>query len=170
MSHNLKPKLFSLSNSETLATAIASQYGANLGSIDFRKFTDGEFRPAFNETVRGRRVFIIGSTFSPSDNLMEMLLLCDAAKRASAGHITAVIPYFGWARQDRKDKPRVPITAKLVAKQLETAGSKRAYVYSKHLNSEVVICYKQRNAINQIEEMELIGDAKNGISITSLTQ
>ncbi len=73
-------------------------------------------------------------------------------------------------RQDRKDKPRVPITAKLVAKQLETAGSKRAYVYSKHLNSEVVICYKQRNAINQIEEMELIGDAKNGISITSLTQ
>ncbi len=222
MSHNLKPKLFSLSNSETLATAIASQYGANLGSIDFRKFTDGEFRPAFNETVRGRRVFIIGSTFSPSDNLMEMLLLCDAAKRASAGHITAVIPYFGWARQDRKDKPRVPITAKLVAKLLETAGatrimtmdlhadqiqgffekpvdhlyassillpyienlnldnliiaspdmggSKRAYAYSKHLNSEVVICYKQRNALNQIEEMELIGDVagKNVILVDDL--
>ncbi len=102
MSHNLKPKLFSLSNSETLATAIASKYGANLGSIDFRKFTDGEFRPAYNETVRGRHFFIIGSTFSPSDNLMEILLLCDVAKRASAGHINSVIPYFGWADKIEK--------------------------------------------------------------------
>jgi len=212
----LAPKLFSLSNNKKLAQKIAKNYGSALGKIDFREFSDGEFRPAFNETVRGRRVFLIGSTYAPSDNLMELLLLCDAAKRASAKHITAVIPYFGWARQDRKDKPRVPITAKLIAKLLETAGatrimtmdlhadqiqgffekpvdhlyastillpyveslaldnviiaspdmggSKRAYAYSRHLNSEVVICYKQRNAANQIEEMELIGDV-NGKNV-----
>src|SRR5690606_27840649 len=155
-------------------------------------------------------VFIIGSTNPSSENLMEMLLMLDAAKRASARHITAVIPYFGWARQDRKDKPRVPIGAKLVAKLLEAAGatriitmdlhadqiqgffekpvdhlfastvflpyleslklenltiaspdmggSKRAYAYSKFLESDVVICYKQRAKANVIEYMELIGD------------
>ena len=81
-------------------------------------FSDGEFQVCFEESIRGRRIFLIGSTNPPNDNLMEMLLMIDAAKRASARHITAVMPYFGWARQDRKDQPRVPIAAKLVAKIL----------------------------------------------------
>jgi ribose-phosphate pyrophosphokinase len=195
-----------------LAESIAKHFGAELGNINISRFSDGEFQPAFEESVRGRRVFIIGSTFPNSDNLMEMLLILDAAKRASARHITAVMPYFGWARQDRKDKPRVAIGAKLVAKLLEAAGatrimtmdlhadqiqgffekpvdhlfastiflpyvkslglenltmaspdmggSKRAYAYSKHLGSEVVICYKQRLKANVISTMELIGDVK----------
>jgi ribose-phosphate pyrophosphokinase len=85
-----------------------------MGKVTFSLISDGEFQPSFEESVRGRRVFIIGSTFPSSDNLMEMLLMLDAAKRASARHITAVMPYFGWARQDRKDKPRVPIGAKML--------------------------------------------------------
>ena len=84
-----------------------------MGKVHFSRYSDGEFQPSFEESVRGARVFIIGSTNPGSENLMEMLLMLDAAKRASARHITAVMPYFGWARQDRKDKPRVPIAAKL---------------------------------------------------------
>ncbi len=84
-----------------------------MGNVTFSHYSDGEFQPSFEESVRGARVFIVGSTHPSSDNLMEMLLMLDAAKRASARHITAVMPYFGWARQDRKDKPRVPIGAKL---------------------------------------------------------
>jgi ribose-phosphate pyrophosphokinase len=173
-------------------------------------YSDGEFQPSYEESIRGTRVFVIASTNPGPENLMELLLMLDAAKRASARHITAVIPYFGWARQDRKDKPRVPIAAKLVAKMLETAGatriitmdlhadqiqgfferpvdhmfastiflpylqslnldnltiaspdmggSKRAYAYSKALESDVVICYKQRAKANVISHMELIGD------------
>ena len=88
----------------------------NLGNVIFSRYSDGEFQPSFEESVRGARIFIIGSTNPSSENLMEMLLMLDAAKRASARHITAVMPYFGWARQDRKDKPRVPIAAKLLLK------------------------------------------------------
>ncbi|MDG2475894.1 MAG: ribose-phosphate diphosphokinase, partial [Flavobacteriaceae bacterium] len=106
----------------TLSKQIAKHFGQDLGSVYFQRYSDGEFQPSFEESVRGSRVFLIGSTNPSSDNLMEMLLMLDAAKRASARHITAVIPYFGWARQDRKDKPRVPIGAKLVAKLLESAG------------------------------------------------
>jgi ribose-phosphate pyrophosphokinase len=209
---SLAPKVFACTQSMELAESIAKHFGAELGNINISRFSDGEFQPAFEESVRGRRVFIIGSTFPNSDNLMEMLLILDAAKRASARHITAVMPYFGWARQDRKDKPRVAIGAKLVAKLLEAAGatrimtmdlhadqiqgffekpvdhlfastiflpyvkslglenltmaspdmggSKRAYAYSKHLGSEVVICYKQRLKANVISTMELIGDVK----------
>ena len=113
--HNLAPKIFACTQSEELAENIAKHYGIKLGNVVVTKFSDGEFQPAFAESVRGRRVFIIGSTFPTADNLMEMLLMLDAAKRASARHITAVIPYFGWARQDRKDQPRVAIGAKLVA-------------------------------------------------------
>ena len=98
----------------------------------FQRYSDGEFQPSFEESVRGSRVFIIGSTNPSTENLMEMLLMLDAAKRASARHITAVIPYFGWARQDRKDKPRVPIGAKLVAKLLETAGATRIITMDLH--------------------------------------
>ena len=98
----------------------------------FHNFSDGEFQPSFEESIRGSRIFLIGSTQPSSDNLMELLLMIDAAKRASARHITAVMPYFGWARQDRKDKPRVPIGAKLIAKLLETAGATRIITMDLH--------------------------------------
>jgi ribose-phosphate pyrophosphokinase len=205
-------KIFSCTQSEVLSEAIAKAFGAPLGKVLFQRYSDGEFQPSFEESVRGSRVFIIGSTHPSSENLMEMLLMLDAAKRASARHITAVMPYFGWARQDRKDKPRVPIGAKLIAKLLEAAGatriitmdlhadqiqgfferpvdhlfassiflpyiqslnldhltvaspdmggSKRAYAYSKYLQSDVVISYKQRAKANVISHMELIGSVE----------
>ena len=205
-------KIFACSQSVYLAEKIAELYGVPLGKVTFSKYSDGEFQPSYEESIRGLRVFIVCSTFPSADNLMELLLMIDAAKRASARHVTAVIPYFGWARQDRKDKPRVPIGAKLVANLLDAAGatrimtmdlhadqiqgffekpvdhlfastiflpyvrslnldnltiaspdmggSKRAYAYSKYLESDVVICYKQRRAANVIDTMELIGEVK----------
>ena len=207
---NLKAKIFSCTNSVALAESIAKSFGEDLGNVITSTYSDGEFQPSYEESIRGTRIFIIASTNPGPENLMELLLMLDAAKRASARHITAVIPYFGWARQDRKDKPRVPIAAKLVAKMLETAGatriitmdlhadqiqgffekpvdhlyastiflpylkslnldnltiaspdmggSKRAYAYSRALESDVVICYKQRKKANVISHMELIGD------------
>ena len=131
-SNLLTPKFFSCSQSKELAKKITNEYGVELGKVKTTKFSDGEFQPAFEESVRGRRVFIIGSTFPSADNLMEMLLMLDAAKRASARHITAVIPYFGWARQDRKDMPRVAIGAKLVANLLQTAGATRIMTMDLH--------------------------------------
>lgn len=205
-------KIFACSQSVYLAEKIAKDYGVPLGKVTLAKYSDGEFQPSYEESIRGLRVFIICSTFPTADNLMELLLMIDAAKRASARHVTAVIPYFGWARQDRKDKPRVPIGAKLVANLLDAAGatrimtmdlhadqiqgffekpvdhlfastiflpyvkslnlenltiaspdmggSKRAYAYSKFLESDVVICYKQRKIANVIDTMELIGEVK----------
>lgn len=205
-------KVFTCSQSRDLAEKIAESYGAKLGNVITSTYSDGEFQPSYEESIRGARVFIIGSTHPGSENLMELLLMLDAAKRASARHITAVIPYYGWARQDRKDKPRVPIAAKLIAKMLETAGatriitmdlhadqiqgffekpvdhlfastvflpylrslnlenltiaspdmggSKRAYAYSKTMESDVVICYKQRAKANVISHMELIGNVE----------
>jgi len=207
-----EPKIFACTQSMVLGKKIAKAYGTELGNVSFSRYSDGEFQPSFEESIRGARIFIIGSTHPGPENLMEMLLMIDAAKRASARHITAVMPYFGWARQDRKDKPRVPIAAKLVAKMLETAGatriitmdlhadqiqgffekpvdhlfastlflpylknlgldnltiaspdmggSKRAYAYSKALESDVVVCYKQRAKANVISHMELIGDVQ----------
>ena len=192
----LQPKIFACTNSKVLGERIAKAFGEDLGNVITSTYSDGEFQPSYEESIRGTRIFVIASTNPGPENLMELLLMLDAAKRASARHITAVIPYFGWARQDRKDKPRVPIAAKLVAKMLETAGatriitmdlhadqiqgfferpvdhlfastiflpylralnldnltiaspdmggSKRAYAYSKALESDVVICYKQR--------------------------
>ena len=125
-------KIFSCTQSEDLAQRIASNFGIPMGNVSFSRYSDGEFQPSFEESVRGSRVFIIGSTHPSSDNLMEMLLMLDAAKRASARHITAVMPYFGWARQDRKDKPRVPIGAKMIAKLLETAGATRIITMDLH--------------------------------------
>lgn len=206
-------KIFSCSQSLELAKKIAKNYGTALGKVKITRFSDGEFQPAFQESIRGKRVFIVGSTFPNSDHLMEMLLMLDAAKRSSARHITAVIPYFGWARQDRKDQPRVAIGAKLHAKLLEAAGAtrimtmdlhadqiqgffekpvdhlygstifmpyiqslklhnltiaspdmggaKRAHAYSKYLDCEVVICYKQRIQANTVNKMEIIGEVKN---------
>ena len=215
-------KIFSCSQSIDLASKIAKHYGLDLGNVDFSHYSDGEYQPSFEESVRGARLFIIGSTHPSTDNLMEMLLMIDAAKRSSARHITAVMPYFGWARQDRKDKPRVPIGAKLVANLLVAAGatriitmdlhadqiqgffekpvdhlyastifiphvislkldnlciaspdmggSKRAYAYSKSLNCDVVVCYKQRSKANVISHMELIGnvEGKNVILVDDM--
>lgn len=205
-------KIFACSQSVYLAEKISKEYGIPLGKVSLSHYSDGEFQPSYEESIRGLRIFIVCSTFPSSENLMELLLMIDAAKRASARHITAVMPYFGWARQDRKDKPRVPIGAKLIAKMLEAAGatrimtmdlhadqiqgffekpvdhlfastiflpyvqslnlenltiaspdmggSKRAYAYSKFLESDVVVCYKQRKEANIIDTMELIGDVK----------
>jgi ribose-phosphate pyrophosphokinase len=205
-------KLFSGSASRYLAEKIAEAYGQPLGKEVVARFADGEFQPSFEETLRGNDVFIIQSTFPPADNMMELLLMIDAARRASAKQIVAVIPYFGLARQDRKDKPRVPIGAKLMANLLmaagvnrvmtmdlhadqiqgffdvpvdhlyasaifvpyikklnlpnlvmaspDTGGTRRAGAYAKFLNSELVICYKQRVKANEVEKMTLIGDVK----------
>ena len=205
-------KIFSCTESKVLAEKIAKEYGTELGKVNFSHYSDGEYQPSFEESVRGARLFLIGSTQPSSDNLMELLLMIDAAKRASARHITAVMPYFGWARQDRKDKPRVPIGAKLIANLLEAAGatriitmdlhadqiqgffekpvdhlyastifipyieslkldeltiaspdmggSKRAYAYSRFLESNVVVCYKQRKKANVVSHMELIGEVE----------
>jgi len=208
----MEAKIFACSQSTVLAQKIADAYGIKIGKEKKNNFSDGEFQVSFEESIRGRRVFLVGSTNPPSENLMELLLMIDAAKRASARHITAVMPYFGWARQDRKDKPRVPIAAKMVAKILQAAGatrvitmdlhadqiqgffeipvdhlyastillphienlnlnnitiaspdmggSKRAYAYSKFLQSEVVVCYKERKKANVISNMELIGNVE----------
>ena len=128
----LTPKIFACRQSTELAQKIADSYGLELGNVKISTFSDGEFQPALVDSVRGRRIFIVGSTFPTSDNLMEMLLILDAAKRASARHITAVIPYFGWARQDRKDQPRVAIGAKLVANLIQAAGATRIMTMDLH--------------------------------------
>ena len=127
-----EPKIFACTNTMVLGKKIAASYGIPLGNVITSTYSDGEFQPSFEESIRGTRVFLIGSTNPGPENLMELLLMLDAAKRASARHITAVIPYFGWARQDRKDKPRVPIAAKLVAKMLETAGATRIITMDLH--------------------------------------
>jgi len=207
-----KVKLFSGSNSHYLSEKIAKSYGEPLGKVAFFRFSDGEFQASYEETVRGNDVFIIQSTFPPTDNLFEILQMIDAAKRASAHQIIAVIPYFGYARQDRKDKPRVAIGAKLVANLLSAAGAtriitmdlhadqiqgffdfpvdhlygssifipylknlnipnlviaapdmggtKRAYAYAKHLNTDIAICYKQRSKANVVDSMTLIGEVE----------
>ena len=131
-SESLTPKIFASSQSKVLAEKIADAYGMQLGNVRKNMFSDGEFQVCFEESIRGRRIFLIGSTNPPNDNLMEMLLMIDAAKRASARHITAVMPYFGWARQDRKDQPRVPIAAKMVAKILQAAGATRVMTMDLH--------------------------------------
>lgn len=205
-------KIFSGSSNTTLAEAIAKSFGKSLGKSTVSRFSDGEFQPSFEESVRGCDVFIVQSTYPPTDNLFELLLMVDAAKRASAKRIVAVIPYFGFARQDRKDQPRVPIGSKLVANMLTAAGvsrvmtmdlhadqiqgffevpvdhlyasavftkaieelnlpnlvmaspdmggSKRAYAYAKHFETEVVVCYKQRKKANKIDKMFLIGEVE----------
>ncbi len=125
-------KIFAGRASMGIAEKIAEAYGQTLGKVAFTQFSDGEFQPSFEETVRGGRVFLLNSTNPPAENLFELLQMCDAAKRASAKHITAVIPYFGYARQDRKDKPRVPIGAKLVANLLMAAGATRIMTMDLH--------------------------------------
>ena len=203
-------KIFTGRSSRNIAASIASALNEELGAQNIIEFSDGEFEPSFNESIRGADIFIVQSTMPPADNLMELLLMIDAAKRASAYKINAVIPYFGYARQDKKGKPRVPIGAKLIANLLTTAGvdrvltmdlhadqiqgffdkpvdhlyssavfipyiqslnlpnltiaapdmggSNRANTYAKFLNSEMVVCYKQREKANEVGKMMLIGD------------
>tara|TARA_B100001250_G_scaffold114092_1_gene96562 strand:- start:17386 stop:18327 length:942 start_codon:yes stop_codon:yes gene_type:complete len=209
---NTPVKFFAGNNTRHLAVEIATAFGSRLSSSSMVNFSDGEFEPSFDETVRGADVYLIQSTIPPADNLFELLLMIDAAKRASAANIVAVIPYFGYARQDKKGKPRVPIGAKLVANLLSAAGvnrimtidlhadqiqgffevpvdhlyaselfvedienlnlenlviaspdmggSKRANVYAKLLNCEVVICYKERKKANEVGDMKILGDVK----------
>lgn len=204
--------IFSGRASQYLAEKIAKNYGKKLGEVKFSTFSDGEFQVSFEETLRGNEVFIIQSTFPPIDNFFELLMMIDAAKRASAKHIIAVIPYMAFARQDRKDKPRVAIGAKLIANLLtaagvdrvitmdlhadqiqgffdipvdhlyassifipyfqqlnlpnlvmaspDTGGTKRAAAYAKYLNTDFVICYKQRAKPNEVEKITLIGDVE----------
>jgi len=215
-------KLFSGSATVNLSKAIAKSYGMDLGDVKLSRFSDGEFQTSYEESIRGQDVFIIQSTIPPTDNLFELLLMIDAAKRASAHRIIAVMPYFGFARQDRKDKPRVALGAKLVANLLmaagvdrvmtmdlhadqiqgffevpvdhlfastvflphiqsmkldnlliaapDTGGTKRANAYSKFLNVDMAICYKQRKVANQVSDMTVIGDVegKNVILIDDI--
>lgn len=125
-------KVFSGTNSRYLAEKICTSLGCPLGNMNITHFADGEFSVSYEESIRGQHVFLVQSTFPNSDNLMELLLMIDAAKRASAKSIIAVVPYFGWARQDRKDKPRVSIGAKLVADMLSVAGIDRLITMDLH--------------------------------------
>jgi len=125
MDHQHQIKIFSCRSSRYLAEKIASSLSLDLGKSSVTVFSDGEFQPALEESVRGATVFIVQSTMPPVDNIFELLLMVDAARRASAYKVIAVIPYFGWARQDRKDRPRVPIGAKMVANLLVAAGCDR---------------------------------------------
>ncbi|HQD08677.1 MAG TPA: ribose-phosphate pyrophosphokinase [Flavihumibacter sp.] len=125
-------KIFSGTGSRYLAEKIADVYGIPLGRVNIQKFSDGEIQPVFQESIRGDVVFLVQGTFAPSDNLMELLLMIDAARRASAYKIVAVIPYYGYARQDRKDKPRVAIGSKLIANMLTAAGADRVITMDLH--------------------------------------
>ncbi len=125
-------KIFAAKNSKYLGEKIAKAFGSPLGKIELQEFSDGEMCPVFNESVRGFEIFLIQSTIPPSDNFLELLLMIDAAKRSSAKSITVVLPYFGYARQDRKDKPRVPVAAKLMANLLSAAGADRIVTCDLH--------------------------------------
>ena len=145
-----------------LGEKIADYYGYPLGDMTVQKFSDGEMQPVINESVRGAFVVFIQSTFAPADNLLELLLFIDAAKRASAGYITAVIPYFGYARQDRKDKPRVPLSAKMIANLIVSAGADRVMTMDLHADQiqgffDIPVDHLKSNAIfvPYLEHMDL---------------
>jgi len=125
-------KIFSGRATTYLAEKIAHAYGEPLGTVNYQQFSDGEMSPFIGESVRGHEVFIVQSTFAPADNFMELLLMIDAVKRASALNVNVLIPYFGYARQDRKDKPRVAIAAKLIANLLSAAGAERIMTCDLH--------------------------------------
>ena len=132
MHHEHKLKIFACKASKDFALKVAKALNVEVGNSDVLTFSDGEFQPCYNESVRGATVFVVQSTCPPTDNLFELLLMIDAAKRASAHKVIAVMPYFGWARQDRKDKPRVSIGAKLVANMLHAAGCDRVMTCDLH--------------------------------------
>ena len=205
-------KFFTGRATRYLAEDMAKSFGIELGKSNVTVFSDGEFQPSFDESVRGSTVFIIQSTFPPTENLFELLLMVDAAHRASAYKVVAVIPYFGWARQDRKDKPRVSIGAKMVANILcaagvdrvmtmdlhadqiqgffdvpvdhlyassifvpyikslnldniaiaapDMGGAKRANAYARFLDASLIICHKNREKANVVDQITAIGDVE----------
>ncbi|TNE81830.1 MAG: ribose-phosphate pyrophosphokinase [Bacteroidetes bacterium] len=205
-------KIFSGTESHYIAAKIAESFGQPLGEVSISRFSDGEIQPNFLESVRGADVFLVQSTFAPADNLMELLLMIDAVKRASAHYITAVIPYYGYARQDRKDKPRVAIGSKMIADILgsvgahrvmtmdlhaaqiqgffdipvdhldasvifipyiqslnlpnltiaapDMGGTPRARYFANMLNSDLVVCNKERKKANEVAGMTVIGDVE----------
>ena len=118
--------------SKELGQLIAQEYGTEIGKVSFNVFSDGEFQPSYEQSIRGHSVYLVQSTIPPADNLMELLMMVDAARRASAGNIVTIVPYFGFARQDRKDRPRVPIASKLVANLLVAAGIDRLITMDLH--------------------------------------
>lgn len=157
-----KVLLFSTRNGMDLSKSISNHYKKLLGKIKFLEFSDGEYIPYFEQSVRGYKVFLIGSTFPPVDNLMELLLMSDAARRASALDITLVIPYFGWARQDHKDKPRTPIASKLVANLIVASGATRVMTMDLHADQiqgffdiPVDHLYASRIFINYIKNINM---------------
>ncbi len=159
---NSKFKVFSGTNSRYLAEKICSSLGCPVGNMNVEHFADGEFAVSFEESIRGQYIYLVQSTFPNSDNLMELLLMIDAAKRASAYKIIAVMPYFGWARQDRKDKPRVSIGAKLIADLLSVAGVDRVITMDLHadqiqgfFNVPVDHLYASRIFVPYIESLKL---------------
>ncbi|WP_185855622.1 ribose-phosphate diphosphokinase [Blattabacterium cuenoti] len=159
---NQKVLFFSTRSGLKLSENIARYYGSTLGRVRFLEFSDGEYTPHFEESLRGSRVFLIGSTFPPVDNLMELLLMSDAAKRASAYSITLVIPYFGWGRQDHKDKPRTPIAAKLIANLIVASGANRVMTMDLHADQiqgffdiPVDHLYASRIFINYIKKLNI---------------
>ncbi len=144
--------LIAITNSQVVGQDIARCFDKALGQLQIKRFSDGEMQPIIMQSVRGSYVFLIGSTYQPNDNLIELLLTIDAARRASAGYICAVMPYFGYARQDRKDRPRVPISAKLIANLLEAAGIDRIMTMDLHADQiqgffEVPVDHLQSKAI-----------------------
>lgn len=165
-------KIFSGRATRNLAKKIAGHYGCELGNINLMEFSDGEFQTSFEETVRGQNIFLIQSTIPPTDNLFELLLMIDAAKRASAEKIIAVIPYFGFARQDRKDKPRVAIGAKLVANMLMSAGVDRIITMDLHADQiqgffEVPVDHLYASTIFYQEMVKLREDLKGEIILAT---
>lgn len=208
-----KKLLFSTRGSLNLAQEIAKELNKQLNDIKFINFSDGEYSLSLNEKIYGKKLFIIGSTHPPVDNLMEILLICDAAKRSLAKEINLIIPYFGWGRQDRQDKKNSPISAKLIANMItcsgvsniitidlhsdqiqgffdipvkhiysfnmfinyiknknldnlifaspDIGGVKRARTYASKFGTDIIICYKERKQANEINFMNIIGEAKN---------
>ena len=188
MIHSHRMELFACRASEAFACRVIEHLNQlrspgepelHLGKLEVTPFSDGEFQPHFSDSVRGATVYILQSTIPPADNLMELLLTIDAAKRASADKVIAVMPYYGWARQDRKDRPRVSIGAKLVANLLRAAGAdrvmtcdlhaiaapdmggaKRANTYAKALAASVIICHKTRERANVVGSITAIGEVE----------
>lgn len=163
-------KIFSGSKSRYLAEKICESLGCPLGEMSVEHFADGEFSVSYEESLRGRQVFLIQSTFPNADNLLELLLMIDAAKRASARSIVAVIPYFGWARQDRKDKPRVAIGAKLIADMLAAAGINRLITMDLHADQiqgffDVPVDHLYASAIF-LEYIKSLGNKENLVIAT----
>ncbi|GAP71695.1 ribose-phosphate pyrophosphokinase [Candidatus Symbiothrix dinenymphae] len=170
MKTNVPFKVFSGTSSRYLADKICANLKCPLGQMNIEHFADGEFSVSYEESVRGQHVFLVQSTFPPADNLMELLLMIDAAKRASAASIIAVVPYFGWARQDRKDKPRVAIGAKLVADLLSATGISRLITMDLHADQiqgffDVPVDHLYGSSLF-IEEAKKTWDLKNSVIAT----